>query len=179
MNNKNNNSYFEQIYLSPIGELILNSDGENLTDLHFNNSPQKSLSSTKSGLKVFDNTTHWLDIYFSGKIPSFTPKIKLYDQSNFSKIVLKLVAQIPYGTVTTYGSIANQIAQQLNKPRMSAQAVGKTIGNNPICIIIPCHRVIGANGNLVGFSGGLDNKIKLLQLENPNTKYFYKPKNDI
>lgn len=176
MNNKHSDFCFKQIYLSPIGELLLSSDGEYLTGLHFNNPPTRLHPARESQLEIFENAKRWLDIYFSGKIPNFIPKIKLYNQSRFSKIVLDIVTKIPYGTTTTYGSIAQKVAQQLNKPKMSAQAVGRAIGNNPICIIIPCHRIIGANGNLTGFSGGLDNKIKLLQLEKLDIEYFYKPK---
>ena len=141
------------------------SDGENLIGLWFDGQ-KYFLSSIKSdleenhNLKIFIDTKNWLDRYFAGEIPSIK-EIPLAPQgSNFRQAVWKILCKIPYGEVTTYG----QISQKLGKGKMSAQAVGGAVGHNPISIIIPCHRVIGSNGNLTGYAGGLDKKIKLLEL---------------
>ncbi len=114
-------------------------------------------------LPIFDETKNWLDIYFSGKNPDFTPKLKL-EGSDFQLTVWNILKEIPYGQTTTYGKIAQKIALQKEINKVSAQAVGGAVGRNPISIIIPCHRVIGHNGNLTGYAGGLE--IKKLLLDN-------------
>lgn len=115
-------------------------------------------------LPVFNETCRWLDIYFSGGRPGFTPPISLCD-TPFRIAVWKILKTIPYGQTLTYGEIAVRIAQQKGRYRMSAQAVGGAVGHNPVAIIIPCHRVIGADGGLTGYAAGLDKKRRLLQLE--------------
>lgn len=149
---------YTQKYLSPFGKIILSSDGENLTGLWFEGQkyfPEK-LGEEKD-LPIFEKTFKWLDIYFSGEEPKFTPKIKVFT-TDFRKKVCKNLLKIHYGEVTTYGEIAKKI-------NSSPRAVGGAVGHNPISIIIPCHRVIGSNGNLTGYAGGIDKKIKLLELE--------------
>lgn len=142
------------------------SDGENLVGLWFDGqkyflSSIKSSLEEKHNLKIFIDTKNWLDRYFAGKNPSIK-EIPIAPQgSKFRQSVWKQLCKIPYGEVSTYG----KIAQTLGKEKMSAQAVGGAVGHNPISIIIPCHRVIGANGSLTGYAGGLDKKIKLLELE--------------
>ena len=153
---------------SPLGNITLSSDGKSLTGLWFDGQkafPHELLSeSTSAELPIFDQTCQWLDIYFSGKAPDFTPPISL-ETTPFRRAVYDILLAIPYGQTMTYGEIASIIARQRGVERMSAQAVGGAVGNNPIGIIIPCHRVVGANGSLTGYAGGLDRKIALLRLE--------------
>ena len=112
-------------------------------------------------MPVLGDACRWLDIYFSGREPDFTPKLHLIG-SDFRQAVWALLLQIPYGKTTTYGALANQLAEKHGQRRMSAQAVGGAVGHNAISIIIPCHRVVGADGNLTGYAGGLDTKARLL-----------------
>lgn len=155
-------------YNSPLGNITLASDGESLTGLWFDRQkffPHKLISeSTVAELPIFTQTCNWLDIYFSGRIPDFTPPIFL-QTTPFRKAVYDILLTIPYGQTMTYGEIANIIAEQKGIERMSAQAVGGAVGHNPVSIIIPCHRVVGTDGSLTGYAGGLDRKIKLLKLE--------------
>ena len=155
-------------YHSLLGVITLASDGEALTGLWFDGQkyfPHKLISeSLESEMPIFTQTCNWLDIYFSGRIPDFTPPISL-NTTPFRKAVYDILLTIPYGQTMTYGEIANIIAEQNGVERMSAQAVGGAVGHNPISIIVPCHRVIGTDGSLTGYAGGLDRKIKLLKLE--------------
>jgi len=155
-------------YVSPLGSITLASDGESLTGLWFDGQkyfPHKYISeSTEAELPIFKQTVKWLDIYFSIEIPDFTPPIYL-NTTPFRKAVYDILLTIPYGHTITYGEIANIIAKQKGIERMSAQAVGGAVGHNPISIIVPCHRVVGADGSLTGYAGGLDRKIELLKME--------------
>lgn len=155
-------------YTSPLGIITLAGNNESLTGLWFDGQkyfPHKLISeSIESVLPIFSQTCNWLDIYFSGRIPDFTPSISL-NTSPFRKAVYDILLTIPYGQTMTYGEIANIIAEQNGVERMSAQAVGGVVGHNPVSIIIPCHRVVGADGSLTGYAGGLDRKIELLKLE--------------
>lgn len=155
-------------YASPLGIITLASNGESLTGLWFDGQkyfPHKLISeSIESELPIFKQTVKWLDIYFSGRIPDFTPSISL-NTTPFRKAVYDILLTIPYGQTMTYGEIANIIAKQNGVERMSAQAVGGAVGHNPVSIIIPCHRVVGADGSLTGYAGGLNKKIELLKLE--------------
>lgn len=155
-------------YASPLGSITLASDGEALTGLWFDRQkhfPHKLISeSTEAELPIFMQAIKWLDTYFSGVVPNFTPQINL-QTTPFRKAVYEILLTIPYGQVMTYGEIANIIAKQKGIERMSAQAVGGAVGHNPISIIIPCHRVVGSDGSLTGYAGGLDRKIQLLTLE--------------
>lgn len=148
--------------------MIMNSDGEYLTGLWFEGSRDSSKHDTNGEVKdlpIFRETIKWLDLYFGGKVPDFTPKYKINDLTPFRKEVSDIMNTIPYGKTLTYNDIAKIIAKRRGIEKMSAQAVGGAVGWNPICIIIPCHRVIGAKGNLTGYGGGLENKIELLKLE--------------
>ncbi|MCQ2383121.1 MAG: methylated-DNA--[protein]-cysteine S-methyltransferase [Clostridia bacterium] len=110
----------------------------------------------------------WLDDYFAGKKPELT-RLKLAPKgSEFAMAVWKVLREIPYGETTTYGEIAKKIAEQKGLKRMSAQAVGGAVGHNPISIIVPCHRVVGSNGSLTGYAGGIEIKAKLLAHEETN-----------
>lgn len=155
-------------YTFPLGIITLASDGKSLTGLWFDEQkyfPHKLISeSIESELPIFKQTVKWLDIYFSGRNPVSTPPIS-FNTTPFRKAVYDILLTIPYGQTMTYGEIANIIAKQKGIERMSAQAVGGAVGHNPVSIIIPCHRVVGADGSLTGYAGGLDRKIELLKLE--------------
>lgn len=120
-----------------------------------------------------------MDIYFSGENPNFTPEYKIENLTSFRRQVIDIMNRISYGKVITYNDIAKEIASSRGIKRMSAQAVGGAVGWNPICIIIPYHRVVGANSNLTGYGGGIQNKIRLLQHEKHNMDKFTIPKNII
>ena len=124
--------------------------------------------------KIFDETKKWLDIYFSREEPKFTPKLNIRG-SKFRKDVWKILLEIPYGKTLTYKAIAEKLVMSGKYKKMSAQAVGGAVGHNPISIIIPCHRVVGASGSLTGYAGGLDRKVKLLELEGVNMNKFFMP----
>lgn len=119
-------------------------------------------------LEIFARTREWLDIYFGGKNPDFLPLLSPGIRTEFCARVSEIMKEIPYGKTTTYGEIAKRIAKEKGIKRMSAQAVGGAVGLNPVCIIIPCHRVLGAKGKLTGYGGGIKNKIGLLKLEGIN-----------
>lgn len=165
-------------YQSPLGGITMASDGTALTGLWFDG--QKYFASTlgadykEKDLPVFTESKRWLDIYFSGREPNFTPPLSL-NGSAFRMAVWQILQSIPYGQTITYGDIAKQLAAQQNKARMSAQAVGGAVGHNPISIIVPCHRVIGAGGSLTGYAGGIDKKVQLLELEDIDTTEFTVP----
>ncbi|MBP3209762.1 MAG: methylated-DNA--[protein]-cysteine S-methyltransferase [Oscillospiraceae bacterium] len=156
-------------YTSPLGEISLASNGEKLSGLWFVG--QKYFAKTlekeheEKHLPIFDETNHWLDQYFSGKIPDFKPPLFLRG-TPFRRSVWEILLAIPYGKTMTYGEIAKIIARQNGYQYMSAQAVGGAVGHNPISLIIPCHRVLGADGSLTGYAGGLERKRWLLSLEN-------------
>ena len=155
-------------YESPLGVLSLASDGEGLCRLSFTGQDCSGTEAlTMEGEKeipVFAEVRKWLDIYFSGKEPDFMPKLSLHG-SEFQLAVWEYLRKISYGQVVTYGDIAKEIAEKRGIEKMSAQAVGGAVGRNPIGILVPCHRVIGKNGSLTGFGGGLWRKEALLKLE--------------
>lgn len=167
-----------KIYKSPLGKINMKSDGKYLTGLFFEDSKdfEKNIDSCEKNLQIFDETSKWLDIYFDGKEPKFKPKYKIENLTPFRSMVIDIMNKIPFGTVITYNDIAKEIAKIKGIRKMSAQAVGGAVGWNPICIIIPCHRVIGAKGNLTGYAGGINNKIKLLEIEGNDMSKFTLPK---
>lgn len=161
---------YKCMYQTPEGfdDIIINSDGENLTGLCFENSKDSFRHMTgceEKDLAIFRETRHWLDIYFSGENPDFTPRYKLAELTPFRQDVIDIMNTIKFGETLTYGDIAKKLLEKRGLKRMSAQAVGGAVGWNPICIIIPCHRVVGANGKLTGYGGGIQNKIALLAHE--------------
>ncbi|SCI69493.1 Methylated-DNA--protein-cysteine methyltransferase%2C constitutive [uncultured Clostridium sp.] len=163
---------------SPLGEITLSSDGEALTGLWFDG--QKYFGATLGGdarareLPVFEQTRRWLETYFAGREPDFTPPLRPAG-SPFRQAVWQVMAQIPYGQTRTYGQIARQIARERGLARFSAQAVGGAVGHNPISIILPCHRVVGADGSLTGYAGGVGRKAALLELERTDMTELYIP----
>ncbi len=165
-------------YNSPIGILTMLSDREYLKGLFNESQLKKDFYRDMifaENLPVFIDTARWLTGYFSGKEPDFTPKIKTAG-TEFQEEVFTVLRKIPYGTTATYGEIAKEIAKNRGVEKISPQAVGGAVGSNPISIIIPCHRVVGATGNLTGYAGGLENKIRLLALEKTDTSRFFMPK---
>ena len=169
---------YKYMYQTPknFSNMIMNSDGEYLTGLWFEDSKDSSkhkVDCEEKDLLIFRETSKWLDIYFSGKNPNFIPKYKIKSITPFRQEVTDIMNSIQYGKVVTYNDISKIIAGKRGLKRMSAQAVGGAVGSNPICIIIPCHRVVGKNGSLTGYGGGIKNKIELLKLEgNDMSKYF-------
>ena len=164
---------------SPLGDLIMESNGQSLTGLWFSDQScfdQEAVKGKENRtLAVFEETKKWLDLYFTGKQPDFLPQI-LLNGSEFRKAVWEILLTIPYGETVTYKEIADRIAQQKGLEKMSAQAVGGAVGHNPVAILVPCHRVVGAKGNLTGYGGGMDRKIKLLELEKHDMTQFFVPK---
>ena len=166
-------------YASPLGVMTLSCDGESVTGAWFNDQryfgrvlPKET---EKKETSLLRDAKRWLDVYFSGREPDFIPPLHPIG-SDFRKAVWDILLQIPYGKTTTYGEIARQLAGKQGLPRMSAQAVGGAVGHNEISIIIPCHRVVGTNGSLTGYAGGIDKKMKLLELEHTDMTGFFVPK---
>ena len=166
-------------YLSPLGDVLLAADEIGLTGLWFegqkyfaNTLPDERISQE---MPILKETKRWLDIYFSGKEPEFTPPLHP-EGSEFRQAVWQILLQIPYGQTITYGEIARRLEERQNTSHMSAQAVGGAVGHNEVSIIIPCHRVVGTNGSLTGYAGGIDKKIALLQLEHTDMSRFFVPK---
>ena len=155
-------------YRSPLGRLLLAADEIGLTGLWFERQRRFAQGldpvHTDEETPILAQTRRWLDLYFSGSVPDFTPPLHPVG-SDFRQEVWALLLQIPYGKTTTYGALAAQLAEKHGQRRMSAQAVGGAVGHNPISIIIPCHRVVGADGSLTGYAGGLDTKARLLAVE--------------
>ena len=167
-----------QQYQSPLGGILLAADEVGLVGLWFEG--QKYFARDLSDVRIEQETPvlaeakRWLDIYFTGKEPDFLPPLHPTG-SEFRKAVWEILLQIPYGQTTTYGEIARQLAEKQRLARMSAQAVGGAVGHNEISIIIPCHRVVGTNGSLTGYAGGIHKKGQLLELERADMRRFFLP----
>ena len=166
-------------YKSPLGHILLAADEVGITGLWFegqkyfgNTLPDKYIPQET---EILTEAKKWLDIYFSGEKPTFTPPLHPAG-STFRQAVWQILSEIPYGQTITYGEIASKIAERENISHMSAQAVGGAVGHNEISIIIPCHRVVGTNGSLTGYAGGIDRKISLLKLEHADMSRFFVPK---
>ena len=160
-------------YESPLGMILLASDEESLTGLWFEG--QRFFSRTLSAeqeekeTEIIRETEGWLDSYFRGERPENILNLNPRG-TDFQKKVWNILREIPYGSTISYGDIATRIAREEGKGSMSSQAVGSAVSHNPISIIIPCHRVIGRNGSLTGYAGGLDRKKRLLEIENLYSK---------
>ena len=165
-------------YDSPLGGILLAADEVGLTGLWFEGEkyfanilgPEQQERETPA----LQRAKRWLDVYFSGREPDFTPPLHPVG-SDFQRAVWQLLLQIPYGQTTTYGALAGELARQRGLTHFSAQAVGGAVGHNRVSIIIPCHRVVGSGGSLTGYAGGLENKIKLLELESADLGGLYRP----
>ena len=155
-------------YDSPLGRMTMAGDGDALTGLWFDG--QKCFAETtdreyeEKALPVFSETARWLNLYFSGSVPDFTPELAMRATA-FRRTVWKILLTIPYGRTITYGEIAERLAERTRLPRMSARAVGGAVSHNAFLLIVPCHRVIGADGSLTGYAGGLQRKTVLLEME--------------
>ena len=166
-------------FTSPLGGITMASDGERLTGLWFDG--QKYFAEGfnrdcgEAALPVFEQADRWLAVYFSGQEPDFTPPLALKTTA-FRKEVWEILLTIPYGQTMTYGEIADRLAREKGIAKMSAQAVGGAVGHNAISLIIPCHRVVGTNGSLTGYAGGIDRKRKLLELEGTDMTRLFVPK---
>ena len=166
-------------YKSPLGDILLAADEEGFTGLWFEG--QKYFANTlpdehvSQETEILTQAKKWLDVYFSGEEPKFTPLLHPAG-SEFRQAVWQILLQIPYGQTVTYGEIARRMAEMKNTSHMSAQAVGGAVGHNEISIIIPCHRVVGTNGSLTGYAGGIDKKISLLELEHTDMRHLFVPK---
>lgn len=170
---------FACYYDSPLGKLLLTADALGLTGLYFDGEKTEPgrlpFVYTERETPLLAETKRWLDVYFSGREPDFLPPLHPAG-SAFRQAVWALLLKIPYGQTTTYGAIARQLAAKQGIPKMSAQAVGGAIGDNKIAIVIPCHRVIGANGSLTGYAGGMNRKAALLELEHADMTGLFLPK---
>lgn len=165
-------------YQSSVGDVLLAADETGLTGLWFEGEKFYALSldpeHEERETPIFAITRRWLDIYFSGHEPDFMPPVHMIG-SEFRRCVWELLLQIPYGTTVTYGDLARQVARRRGLRRMSAQAAGGAVGHNEISIIVPCHRVVGTNGSLTGYAGGVDKKRRLLELEGVDMEKFFVP----
>ena len=172
---------FTTTYASPLGLITMASDGENILGLwiegqkYFAASVKDSMAEDRE-LPVFKAATAWLDAYFAGKQPAIADLPLAPVGGAFRKAVWEILCEIPYGRCITYGDIAKTMAARMNRESMSSQAVGGAVGHNPISIIIPCHRVVGANGSLTGYAGGIDRKIRLLELEGADMSGLFVPR---
>ncbi len=173
--------YYSTTYSSPIGQIILAATGDCLAGLwldgqkYFLGTVKEPLAA-KDDLPVFTQTKDWLDRYFAGQKPVIRELPLAPIGGEFRQKVWNILCEIPYGQVTTYGEIAKQTAALTGRDHMSSQAVGGAVAHNPISIIIPCHRVVGANGSLTGYAGGIEKKQKLLALEGVDLSQFFIPK---
>lgn len=155
-------------YQSPLGEIMIAADEKGLTGLWFVGQKYFALyldeENEEKETQLLKDAKKWLDVYFSGKEPDFKLPIH-FTGTDFQNEVWKILYSIPYGKTMTYGEIADILAKRRGLKKMSARAVGAAVGKNGISIIVPCHRVVGANGNLTGYAGGISRKIELLKLE--------------
>lgn len=160
-------------YPSPLGSILLAADDTGLTGLWFEGAKYYAAGldrgSEEKDNPVLGRAKEWLAVYFSGREPDFLPPVRLTG-TPFQLAVWGILQKIPYGKTVTYGEIAREIARQRGLPRLSAQAVGGAVGHNKISVIVPCHRVVGANGSLTGYAGGIGKKAGLLALENADMR---------
>ena len=173
--------YYTANYQSPVGEIVLGSTETHLVGLwtkgqkYFGDTVTEELVENET-LPIMIQTKAWLDDYFAGKKSPIDRLPLAPIGGEFRQCVWQLLKEIPYGQTTTYGALAKEVAVRMGKSSMSSQAVGGAVGHNPISIIIPCHRVVGATGSLTGFAGGIDMKIQLLEHEGADMTKFFVPK---
>lgn len=165
------------MYGSPLGGMTIAADNDAVTGLwfdgqkYFGNILPAEIECRKT--EPIKDAERWLDIYFSGREPDFLPPLKV-DSTSFRKMIYDIMLSIPYGRTVSYGEIAAIAAMRQGTARMSAQAVGGAVGHNPISIMIPCHRVVGTDGSLTGYAGGIWRKIRLLELEHADMSRLYR-----
>lgn len=164
----NTKELYMDTYESPLGKITMTSDGELLKGLWIEGqhyyADSLNQSPMRKELPVFEQTKNWLENYFAGRKPLTLPPLAP-EGSAFRRRVWELLLEIPYGQTRTYSDIAEQLAKERGLVKMAAQAVGGAVGHNPISILIPCHRVVGKDGSLVGYGGGLEKKVVLLGIE--------------
>ena len=168
-------------YRSPIGDILIASKNDKLIGLWIENQKYylaglKEDIMENDNIEILNKTKNWLDRYFLNERPEINELELEPAGSDFRKSVWKILCKIPYGKVITYNDIAKEIAREKGIETMSAQAVGGAVSHNPISIIIPCHRVVGSNGSLTGYAGGIEKKIKLLELEDVDMSNLFIPK---
>ena len=167
-------------YASPLGDILIAERGGALIGLWIAGqdcaSDLRGETVEERETPLLRETRAWLSRYFAGEQPAIEELPLAPRGSTFRQRVWKLLCRIPYGATTTYGALARKVAAETGKSRMSAQAVGGAVGHNPISIIIPCHRVVGAGGSLTGYGGGLPMKIALLEHEGVDMSAFFVPK---
>lgn len=173
--------YYRTTHSSSIGTITLACDGDHLVGLwldgqkyHGGTIPEEMIEN--SDMPVFDAAKKWLDRYFAGERPAISELPLRPIGGEFRQSVWAILCEISYGEVITYGDIAKKMAMKMGKDSMSSQAVGGAVGHNPISIIIPCHRVVGSNGSLTGYAGGVHTKVKLLELEGVDMSNLSVPK---
>lgn len=173
--------YYSTRYFSPVGEITLASDGDSLVGLWIEGQKYHGgligeKLQEKDDVAVFGAAKKWLDKYFAGEKPAIGELALAPLGGDFRQGVWRILCGIPYGEVVTYGDVAKKMAAKMGRESMSSQAVGGAVGHNPISIIIPCHRVVGTNGSLTGYAGGVDIKVKLLELEGADMSGLFVPK---
>ncbi|MDE6881958.1 MAG: methylated-DNA--[protein]-cysteine S-methyltransferase [Lachnospiraceae bacterium] len=165
-------------YETPLGSVLLAADETGLTGLWFDRARYYAAGLAaqheEKEMPVFEKVRTWLDLYFAGKRPERLPPLHMIG-SPFRVRIWEMLLQIPYGQTMTYGELAAQIAKERGIERMSAQAVGGAVAHNPISILIPCHRMVGTNGSLTGYAGGIPRKIELLILEGAAMENLFVP----
>ncbi len=173
--------YYSTTYASPIGNITLACDENSLVGLwtdgqkyYGDTIPERMME--KDNSPILAAAKKWLDKYFAGKKPDISELPLAPIGGEFRQGVWQILCEIPYGEVITYNDIAQEMAFKMNKEKMSCQAIGGAVGHNPISVIIPCHRVVGSNGSLTGFAGGIDKKIKLLEHEGVDMTKLFTPK---
>ena len=174
--------YYSETYFSPVGLLTIACNDDNslvglwLEGQKYHGGSVASKMKKCGNMPIFDVMKNWLDRYFAGENPKISELRLAPIGSDFRQHVWSVLCEIPYGQVITYGDIAKKIANKLGKTSMSSQAVGGAVGHNPISIIIPCHRVVGSNGSLTGYAGGIQKKVNLLELEGVDMSEYFIPK---
>ena len=173
--------YYSTTYPSPLGTITLACCNYNLVGLwtegqkyHGDTIPEAMIKNNE--IPILGKAKKWLDRYFAGEKPNIAELPLAPIGGEFRQLVWKILCEIPYGKVITYGDIAKKIAEKMGRRSMSSQAVGGAVGHNPISIIIPCHRVVGSNGSLTGFAGGVQMKVQLLELEGVDMSNLFVPK---
>lgn len=171
---------FKTYFDSPVGKLLISSDGEYLTGLWIEKQKYyaKGLAQDaqrRDELEIFQQVKAGLSAYFAGEESDLCKLPLRLCGSSFQQKVWNILREIPYGKTMTYAEIAKRVAKMEARPSMSAQAIGGAVGRNPISIVIPCHRVVGSNGSLTGYAGGIDTKIRLLELEQTDMTGLFNP----
>ncbi|WP_312043584.1 methylated-DNA--[protein]-cysteine S-methyltransferase [Anaerotignum sp.] len=173
--------YYTTTYMSPVGTITMACDEHSLVGLwnegqkYFGGNIAQQMTE-KEDMPIFEVVKKWLERYFAGGKPDISELPLAPIGGEFRQIVWSILCEIPYGQVITYGEIAKKVALKMKKNHMASQAVGGAVGHNPISIIIPCHRVVGSQGNLTGYAGGIQTKVKLLELEGVDVSLLYIPK---